>query len=179
MLASAACCRSGASGCSQRQRKATGTTGRHDFEAEFEPYYPDARAAAAVVDAPGRTPGAIHVEGNPLIQYLSGRPFALREHGWAPEQSDARLWKWTRDELREKRMRVVDLPRRLEISGLVKRSGKGVNTVNPAQNNGAASALDNASGISYKLVSGHTLKSEKEPWSRSWAAKIRGAISQR
>lgn len=78
-------------------------TGRHRFEAEFEPYYPDARAAAAYVRQPGRTPGAIHVEGNPLIQYLSGRPYALREHGWAPEQSDDRLWKWTRDGLRDAR----------------------------------------------------------------------------
>jgi hypothetical protein len=43
------------------------------------------------------------VEGNPLIQYLSGRRYALREHGWAPEQSDARLWKWTRDGLRDER----------------------------------------------------------------------------
>jgi hypothetical protein len=74
--------------------------GRRDFDDTFYPYYPDARAAAAWVDEPGRTPGPIHVEGNPLIQYLSGRPFALREHGWAPEQSDARLWRWTREELR-------------------------------------------------------------------------------
>ena len=65
--------------------------GRHHFEAEFEPYYPKARAAAAFLREPGRTPGAIHVEGNPLIQYLSGRPYALREHGWAPEQSDAQI----------------------------------------------------------------------------------------
>jgi len=79
------------------------TLGRHRFEASFEPYYPDARTAVAFLDQPGRTPGAIHVEGNPLIQYLSGRAFALREHGWAPEQSDARLWRWTRDGLREKR----------------------------------------------------------------------------
>jgi hypothetical protein len=79
------------------------TTGRHDFEAAFEPYYPDARAAVAFLRRPGRTAGAIHVEGNPLIQYLSGRPYALREHGWAPEQSDARLWRWTRDGLREHR----------------------------------------------------------------------------
>jgi hypothetical protein len=62
-----------------------------------------ARAAAAWVDEPGRAPGAIHVEGNPLIQYLSGRPFALREHGWAPELSDARLWRWTDDGLRDDR----------------------------------------------------------------------------
>ena len=80
-----------------------GATGRHDFEAAFEPYYPDARAAAAWVDDPARTPGPIHVEGNPLIQYLSNRPFALREHGWAPEQSDARLWRWTRAGLRDDR----------------------------------------------------------------------------
>ena len=52
---------------------------------------------------PGRTPGPIHVEGNPLIQYLSGRPYALREHGWAPEQSDDRLWRWTREGLRDAR----------------------------------------------------------------------------
>jgi hypothetical protein len=79
------------------------TTGRHRFETAFEPYYAEARAAAAFVRQPGRTPGPIHVEGNPLIQYLSRRPYALREHGWAPEQSDARLWRWTRDGLREKR----------------------------------------------------------------------------
>jgi hypothetical protein len=79
------------------------TKGRHDFEAAFEPYYPDARAAVAFLRRPGRTPGPIHVEGNPLIQYLSGRPYALREHGWAPEQSDARLWRWTRDGLRDQR----------------------------------------------------------------------------
>jgi Dolichyl-phosphate-mannose-protein mannosyltransferase len=79
------------------------STGRHTFEASFEPYYPEARAAAAFVRQPGRAPGPIHVEGNPLIQYLSGRPYALREHGWAPEQSDARLWQWTREGLREKR----------------------------------------------------------------------------
>ena len=77
--------------------------GRHRFETEFEPDYPGARAAAAFLDQPGRSPGAIHVEGNPLIQYLSGRPYALREHGWAPEQSDARLWRWTRDGLRDAR----------------------------------------------------------------------------
>ena len=64
------------------------------------------RAAAAFVREPGRTPGAIHVEGNPLIQYLSGRPYALRVHGWAPEQSDARLWKWTRDGLRDDASRL-------------------------------------------------------------------------
>jgi hypothetical protein len=74
--------------------------GRHAYDADFEPYYRDAREAVAWVNAPGRTPGAIHVEGNPLIQYLSNRPYALREHGWAPEQSDARLWGWTRAELR-------------------------------------------------------------------------------
>jgi Dolichyl-phosphate-mannose-protein mannosyltransferase len=79
------------------------TAGRRRFEASFEPYYPEARAAAAFVRQPGRTPGPIHVEGNPLIQYLSGRTYALREHGWAPEQSDARLWKWTQDGLRDKR----------------------------------------------------------------------------
>ncbi|MDQ1467932.1 MAG: hypothetical protein QOH10_2347 [Actinomycetota bacterium] len=79
------------------------TSGRHRFEAAFEPYYPQARAAAAFVRQPGRTPGPIHVEGNPLIQYLSGRPYALRLHGWAPEQSDARLWRWTRDGLRDHR----------------------------------------------------------------------------
>lgn len=79
------------------------TSGRHRFETAFEPYYPQARAAAAFVRRPGRTPGPIHVEGNPLIQYLSGRPYALREHGWAPEQSDARLWRWTRDGLRDER----------------------------------------------------------------------------
>jgi hypothetical protein len=79
------------------------TAGRHAFETAFEPYYPEARAAAAFVRAPGRTPGAIHVEGNPLIQYLSGRPYALRVHGWAPEQSDARLWSWTRSDLRDRR----------------------------------------------------------------------------
>jgi hypothetical protein len=78
-------------------------SGRHRFETEFEPYYAQARAAAAFVREPGRTPGAIHVEGNPLIQYLSGRPYALREHGWAPEQADARLWRWTRDGLRDAR----------------------------------------------------------------------------
>jgi hypothetical protein len=77
--------------------------GRHAYDARFEPYYPDARAAVAWVDAPGRAVGAIHVEGNPLIQYLSDRSYALREHGWAPEQSDARLWRWTRDELRAER----------------------------------------------------------------------------
>lgn len=79
------------------------TAGRHRFETAFEPYYAKARAAATFVRQPGRTPGPIHVEGNPLIQYLSGRPYALREHGWAPEQSDARLWRWTRDGLRKKR----------------------------------------------------------------------------
>ncbi|HEY5012390.1 MAG TPA: hypothetical protein VIK61_06745, partial [Acidimicrobiia bacterium] len=79
------------------------TAGRHHFETAFEPYYPQARAAVAFLRAPGRTPGAIHVEGDPLIQYLSGRPYALREHGWAPEQSDARLWRWTRSGLRDKR----------------------------------------------------------------------------
>ena len=78
-------------------------SGRHRFEREFEPYYPTARAAADFVRASGRKPGAIHVEGNPLIQYLSGRPYALREHGWAPEQSDARLWRWTREGLRDDR----------------------------------------------------------------------------
>jgi hypothetical protein len=31
----------------------------------------------------------------------------LRAHGWAAEQFDDRLWKWTRDGLREKR--PVDL----------------------------------------------------------------------
>jgi Dolichyl-phosphate-mannose-protein mannosyltransferase len=82
---------------------AVSASSRHRFEAAFEPYYPQARAAAAFVQQPGRTPGAIHVEGNPLIQYLSGRPYALRAHGWAAEQFDDRLWKWTRDGLREKR----------------------------------------------------------------------------
>jgi hypothetical protein len=77
--------------------------GRHAYDDEFEPYYVDAREAVAWVNAPGRARGAIHVEGNPLIQYLSGRPYALREHGWAPEQSDARLWRWTQDGLREQR----------------------------------------------------------------------------
>lgn len=77
--------------------------GRHRFEVTFEPYYAQARAAVAFLNQPGRTPGPIHVEGNPLIQYLSGRPYALREHGWAPEQSDARLWTWTQDGLRSAR----------------------------------------------------------------------------
>jgi hypothetical protein len=78
-------------------------SGRRRFETTYEPYYPAAREAAAFLKEPGRTPGPIHVEGNPLIQYLSGRPYALRENGWAPEYSDARLWKWTRDGLRDKR----------------------------------------------------------------------------
>ena len=86
-------------------------SGRHRFEAEFEPYYPEARAAAAFVREAGRTPGPIHVEGNPLIQYLSGRPYALRLHGWAPEQSDARLWKWTRDGLQNERPAYVWIDR--------------------------------------------------------------------
>ena len=77
--------------------------GRQRLEDEFGPYYEQARAAAAFVRQPGRTPGPIHVEGNPLIQYLSGRDFALTEHGWAAEMSDARLWKWTRDGLRDER----------------------------------------------------------------------------
>ena len=77
-------------------------SGRHRFETEFEPYYPQARKPRrSCANRGGRR--AIHVEGNPLIQYLSGRPYALREHGWAPEQSDARLWKWTRDGLRDAR----------------------------------------------------------------------------
>jgi hypothetical protein len=82
---------------------ALSASGRARFDDQFYAYYPQARAAAAFLKEPGRTPGPIHVEGNPLIQYLSGRPAALREHGWAPEQSDARLWRWTRDGLREQR----------------------------------------------------------------------------
>ncbi len=78
-------------------------SGHAAFDDTFAPYYPTARAAAAFLSEPGREPGPIHVEGNPLIQYLSGRPAALKEHGWAPEQSDARLWRWTREELRAQR----------------------------------------------------------------------------
>jgi hypothetical protein len=73
------------------------------FETAVGGYYVHAREAAAFVRQRGRAPGAIHVEGSPLIQYLSGRRYALREHGWAAEQSDARLWRWTRDGLREAR----------------------------------------------------------------------------
>jgi hypothetical protein len=76
---------------------------RARFRVEVGGYYRTALADADWVRAPGRTPGAIHVEGNPLIQYLSGRPMALRENGWAPDQSDARLWRWTREELRADR----------------------------------------------------------------------------
>lgn len=82
---------------------ALSASGRQKIDDEFGQYYDQARAAAAFVREPGRAPGAIHVEGNPLIQYLSGRDFALREHGWAAEMSDARLWKWTRDGLRDER----------------------------------------------------------------------------
>jgi hypothetical protein len=78
-------------------------SGRRDYMDTFGSYEHLARQAVAWVDEPQRVPGPIHVEGNPLIQYLSGRPFALKEHGWAPEQSDARLWRWTRDELRAQR----------------------------------------------------------------------------
>jgi hypothetical protein len=82
---------------------ALSASGRQKYDDTFSPYYAQARAAAAFVRQPGRTPGPIHVEGNPLIQYLSGRDFALREQGWAPEQSDTRLWTWTRSELRDRR----------------------------------------------------------------------------
>jgi hypothetical protein len=82
---------------------ALSAAGRQKFDDTFAPYYAQARAAAAYVRQPGRSPGPIYVEGNPLIQYLSGRDFALREQGWAPEQSDSRLWKWTDSELRDRR----------------------------------------------------------------------------
>lgn len=77
--------------------------GRERFQIEMGGYYLTARIDADWVRAPGRDPGAIQVEGNPLIQYLSGRPMAMRENGWAPNQSDARLWRWTREELRADR----------------------------------------------------------------------------
>jgi hypothetical protein len=82
---------------------ALSANGREKLDDSLGHDYDQARAAADFVREPGRAPGPIHVEGNPLIQYLSGRDFALRLHGWAPEMSDARLWKWTRDGLREKR----------------------------------------------------------------------------
>ena len=82
---------------------ALSASGRQRFDNTFGQHYAQARAAAAFVRRPGRAPGPIHVEGNPLIQYLSGRDFALRLHGWAAEMSDSRLWKWTRDGLQQQR----------------------------------------------------------------------------
>ena len=82
---------------------ALSASGREKLDDSLGHDYEQARAAADFVREPGRAPGPIHVEGNPLIQYLSGRDFALRVHGWAPEMSDARLWKWTRDGLRDER----------------------------------------------------------------------------
>jgi hypothetical protein len=98
---------------------ALSASGRQKYDDTFAPYYAQARAAAAFVRQPGRTPGPIHVEGNPLIQYLSGRDFALREQGWAPEQSDTRLWSWTRRELRDRRPVYLWLD---QFSGHVMRS---------------------------------------------------------
>jgi hypothetical protein len=84
-------------------RLAVTTGDRADFQSAIRGYYLTARLDAAWLQQPGRAPGPIHVEGNPLIYYISGRGFALREHGWAPGESDARLWRWTREELRAQR----------------------------------------------------------------------------
>lgn len=76
---------------------------RDRFQDEVGGDYATARLAADWVRAPERAPGPIHVEGNALIQYLSGRPAALRVNGWSPQQSDAKLWQWTQEELQQRR----------------------------------------------------------------------------
>ena len=84
-------------------RFAVTAAGRDRFRDATASYYLTAESDAAWVSAPGRAPGAIQVEGDPLVQYLARRPLAMREHGWAAGQSDARLWRWTQDGLRDDR----------------------------------------------------------------------------
>jgi hypothetical protein len=86
-----------------RHRFAVTQADRNRFEDEVGGDYATARLAADWVRAPGRAPGPIHVEGNALIQYLSGRRAALRVHGWSPHQSDAKLWRSTQDDLQRQR----------------------------------------------------------------------------
>ena len=75
---------------------------RRSFQDEIEPAYRHARQVDAILDAAGAAPGPVHVLGNPVYLYLSGRDSALSVNGWSPELFDAKLWQLTAKELHER-----------------------------------------------------------------------------
>lgn len=51
--------------------------------------------------------GDIYVIGNPVYLLLSGRTQAIPVNGWSPEQADATVWRWIRDDLHDRRPRFI------------------------------------------------------------------------
>jgi hypothetical protein len=78
-------------------------SGRTAYQDRYNPTYPRARDTVAFLRAPGSEPGPIHVIGEAELQYFSGRALAGPVSGQTPEQLDGRLWRRTRDELRDVR----------------------------------------------------------------------------
>ncbi len=85
---------------------------RHDFaiesgdrralQDELQAAYRVAHEVDAILEAPGAAPGPIHVLGDPVYLYLSGRDTAVSVNGWAPELFDDGLWNRSADEIRER-----------------------------------------------------------------------------
>jgi hypothetical protein len=68
---------------------------RYELESDYGP----AEAWAFYLSAPQNRSGSAYVLGNPLNQYVSGRPQAVAVNGWSPEQYPKGVWDRLRGEL--------------------------------------------------------------------------------
>jgi hypothetical protein len=73
--------------------------GREHFHTKYNAYYPVARESVAFLHEPGSAPGPIHVIGDYVLQYQSGRDMAIAINGNTVEELDARLWRKAREQL--------------------------------------------------------------------------------
>jgi hypothetical protein len=73
--------------------------GRSHYHDKYAPWYVDAAASGAFLDARDALPGPIHVFGNDEVQRESQRRMAIAVNGLTPEQLDERLWRKTREQL--------------------------------------------------------------------------------
>jgi hypothetical protein len=73
--------------------------GREHFHAKYNPYYPVARESVAFLAEPDSAAGPIHVIGDYVLQYQSGRDMAIAINGNTVEELDSRLWRKAREQL--------------------------------------------------------------------------------
>jgi hypothetical protein len=74
---------------------------RAALRADLESDYLPAEAWAFYLSAPQNRSGGAYVLGNPLDQYLSGRPQAVAVQGWSPEQYPSSVWDRLRGEIED------------------------------------------------------------------------------